>query len=447
MSVVPTDQLTEWLHDTVTCLARTDLSQVEVFYRATSGLTLSRSPDAEMVVRSDFDAGLAVGARTNHPKGGRAGFVSASRADGLIDVVSGALRAAGSRSAPPELKPFPDASPQHDLPLASELRREVESAAASAKAHPADISIRHELVTTAVVNLGGDVHSWTQRRHRVWCTVGDGPRGLASPGWTGAPAEPTRLDSGRIVGDAARQAELLSGAVPCNAGPQAVLWGPGSAGVFFHEVCGHSMELDVWRRWRGQSLGDGKGTVAARELRGFDDPTLPNLWGSYPVDDQGTPAKSRAIIDCGALAEPLSGADPTLQGSGGHGRRQSYAFPAIPRLANPHISPGPNDPAELLASVRDGIYVLDARDGSFDPASGDFVVDARLGRRIRNGELAEVVGPFRLRGSAREALAAVVGVGNDLAFVTGTCRKQSQEIPVANGSPTLLVDRIEVVPI
>ena len=62
--------------------------------------------------------------------------------------------------------------------------------------------------------------------------------------------------------------------------------------------------------------------------------------------------------------------------------------------------------------------------GTLDPASGEVVLHAPWGRFIRDGELAEVCGPFQLRGRVPELLAAVAAVGDDAqAAGAGWCAK------------------------
>ena len=62
-----------------------------------------------------------------------------------------------------------------------------------------------------------------------------------------------------------------------------------------------------------------------------------------------------------------------------------------------------------------GLYVVEATRGALDPFSGVFSLDVPYAHRVRGGELAEIVGGFRLRGRVAELFGAVIGVGSETA--------------------------------
>src|SRR5262249_22582118 len=75
----------------------------------------------------------------------------------------------------------------------------------------------------------------------------------------------------------------------------------GSGGVFFHEACGHALEADLVLR----SASPFRGQLGARIAPGFvgalDDPTQPDLEGSYAWDDEGVSGRGTVLIDKGIL--------------------------------------------------------------------------------------------------------------------------------------------------
>ncbi|MFK5073375.1 metallopeptidase TldD-related protein, partial [Klebsiella pneumoniae] len=64
----------------------------------------------------------------------------------------------------------------------------------------------------------------------------------------------------------------------------------------------------------------------------------------------------------------LMNMDPT-----GNGRRQSHAYMPMPRMTNTYMLDGGHDPAEILGSVKRGIYAVSFGGGQVDITSGKFV--------------------------------------------------------------------------
>jgi len=71
----------------------------------------------------------------------------------------------------------------------------------------------------------------------------------------------------------------------------------------------------------------------------------------------------------------------------GNGRRQSYAHVPMPRMTNTYMLSGQRDPAEILASVKNGIYAANFGGGQVDITSGKIRVPVHRGLKIENGKL------------------------------------------------------------
>ncbi len=78
----------------------------------------------------------------------------------------------------------------------------------------------------------------------------------------------------------------------------------------------------------------------------------------------------------------LMGMKPT-----GNGRRQSYAHVPMPRMTNTYMLAGERDPAEILASVKNGIYAANFGGGQVDITSGKYVFQCTEAYKIENGKL------------------------------------------------------------
>jgi len=118
----------------------------------------------------------------------------------------------------------------------------------------------------------------------------------------------------------------------------------------------------------------------------------------------------------------------------------------MPRMTNTVMLAGASDPAEIIASVKDGLYAANFGGGQVDITSGKFVFSAAEAWMIKDGELAYPVKGATLIGNGPEALTRVSMIGNDLALDAGvgTCGKDGQSVPVGVGQPTLKIDALTV---
>ena len=107
---------------------------------------------------------------------------------------------------------------------------------------------------------------------------------------------------------------------------------------------------------------------------------------------------------------------------------------------------GAHDPAEILASVDNGLYAVNFGGGQVDITSGKFVFSAAEAWKIEKGKLAYPVKGATLIGNGPDALTKVSMVGHDLEMDAGigTCGKDGQSVPVGVGQPTLKIDGLTV---
>src|SRR5690606_33124317 len=107
---------------------------------------------------------------------------------------------------------------------------------------------------------------------------------------------------------------------------------------------------------------------------------------------------------------------------------------------------GASDPAEILASVKDGIFAVSFGGGQVDITSGKFVFSCTEAYRIENGKVGPAIKGAMLIGNGPDSLTRVKMIGNDMALDPGigTCGKQGQGVPVGVGQPTLRIDGITV---
>src|SRR5204862_5879048 len=84
----------------------------------------------------------------------------------------------------------------------------------------------------------------------------------------------------------------------------------------------------------------------------------------------------------GRLNARLMGVAPT-----GNGRRESFAHAPMPRMTNTFMRGGKDDPAELLAGMKKGIFAKSFGGGQVDIVSGKFVFSCTEAYLVENGKL------------------------------------------------------------
>ena len=251
------------------------------------------------------------------------------------------------------------------------------------------------------------------------------------------------------VDEALRQALVNLASVPAPAGEMTVVLGPGWPGVMLHEAVGHGLEGDFNRKKTSAFTGMIGQRVAAPGVTVVDDGTLKDRRGSLTVDDEGTPSGYTTLIEDGILRgymqdrlnARLMGMKPT-----GNGRRQSYAHAPMPRMTNTYMLAGTHDPAEIIASVKRGVYAVNFGGGQVDITSGKFVFSASEAYLIENGKVGPALKGATLIGNGPDALTKITMIGNDLKLDdgVGTCGKDGQGVPVGVGQPTLRMDGLTV---
>jgi TldD protein len=130
----------------------------------------------------------------------------------------------------------------------------------------------------------------------------------------------------------------------------------------------------------------------------------------------------------------------------GNGRRESYAHAPMPRMTNTFMLAGQDDPADILKSVKNGLYAVTFGGGQVDITNGKFVFSASEAYLVEDGRVTRPVKGATLIGNGPEALTRVSRVGRDLQLDegVGTCGKDGQSVPVGVGLPTIRIDGITV---
>ncbi|MFD7659307.1 TldD/PmbA family protein [Actinosynnema sp. NPDC059797] len=225
-----------------------------------------------------------------------------------------------------------------------------------------------------------------------------------------------------------------------------VVLGPGTGGMFFHELCGHPLEADVIASGTSQLAALRGQRVGPEWLTVLDDPCSEEAVFGYRVDDEGTPAEAVALIRDGVVADPLhSRATAAAMGErpNGHGRRMSYLYPALPRQCHTRVLPGRHTDDEVLGTAGEAVLVhrfrvryvfVDGGGFSFFAPSALLLEDGKPVARLRDveitGDIVSTLGNIRAIGDR-----GVAWIGG------GGCGKLNQG-PLITGfeQPHVLVD-------
>jgi TldD protein len=253
----------------------------------------------------------------------------------------------------------------------------------------------------------------------------------------------------RYAKEAVHQAVTNLHAEAAPAGQMTVVLGSGWPGILLHEAVGHGLEGDFNRKGSSTFSGRIGQRVASKGVTVIDDGTIADRRGSLNIDDEGNPTQRTVLIEDGilkgymqdSLNARLMGVAPT-----GNGRRESFAHLPLPRMTNTMMLAGEHDPAEIIQSVKKGIYAANFGGGQVDITSGKFVFSMSEAYLIEDGKVTRPIKGATLIGNGPDAMHRVSMIGNDLKLDpgVGTCGKDGQSVPVGVGQPTLRIDGLTV---
>lgn len=258
-----------------------------------------------------------------------------------------------------------------------------------------------------------------------------------------------RTDIVSLARQCAKLAIALLSAPSSPSGEMPVVLGKGFGGVLFHEACGHPLE--------GSAIADKTSpfhdkigqSIASPCVNAVDDGTIANGWGTENIDDEGVLPTRNQLIKDGVLVNFMLDrltarkVDKTRKPTGCC-RRESYRYLPTTRMTNTFIDNGKDDPKDIIASVKDGLYCEDLSGGQVDSSTDKFIFTSTTAYRIKDGKIAHLVRPVSLTGYGYEILKRITMVGNDLQRAAGECGASSGSCCVEVGQPTLLISKILV---
>jgi PmbA protein len=171
--------------------------------------------------------------------------------------------------------------------------------------------------------------------------------------------------------------------------------------------------------YRGASFLAGKlgQKIAGDNVNIIDDGTIAGGFGTSPFDGEGIPTRRTVVIENGVLKSYLLNTYTAkklgLQTTG-NASRGLAGTPGI-GPGNYFLQAGVKTPKELIAGIKDGLYVTEFLGSGANLVTGDYSRGAS-GMWISGGELAYPVEEITVAGNLKELFFNISEIANDLEF-------------------------------
>jgi PmbA protein len=143
-------------------------------------------------------------------------------------------------------------------------------------------------------------------------------------------------------------------------------------------------------------------------------------FGTAPFDGEGLPTRRTVLIENGILKSYVTNTYTArklgLASSTGNASRSLAGNPGI-GAGNFFLQPGTLTPEQIIADVKNGLYVTETMGFGVNLVTGDYSQGA-AGLWIENGELAYPVEEITIAGNLKDMYQNISAIGNDLVFRT-----------------------------
>ena len=155
--------------------------------------------------------------------------------------------------------------------------------------------------------------------------------------------------------------------------------------------------------------------IAPQFVTVIDDGTLVGALGSKPFDGEGLATRRTVVVDRGVLASYLFDAYSARKLNSRSTGSAARSVGSAPQVAptNFVLQAGTASAAEIIKSVRSGLYVTELIGFGVNPVTGDYSRGA-VGMWIENGELAYPVEEITIAGNLMAMYKNIEVIGNDL---------------------------------
>jgi PmbA protein len=212
-----------------------------------------------------------------------------------------------------------------------------------------------------------------------------------------------------------------------------VILDPRVSSFFLGDVFGAASGGSIYRRM--SYLVDKVGQqVASPMITIVDDAIMMDGVASRPFDAEGVRSSNVVVVEKGVLKQYVCDSYAARRLNIKPTGNASRSYQGNPNVGstNLYIKNGDTSPADIIKSVKSGLYLDRVGGQGLNSTTGDFSMGAN-GQWIENGEFTHAVQEITVAGNVLKVLNNVKAVGNDLSFKLGT-----------TGAPTLLIGEMTV---
>lgn len=247
-------------------------------------------------------------------------------------------------------------------------------------------------------------------------------------------------DAEEMIGYVCETCLALCDAEPLKPGTYDCICTPETTGMIVHEAFGHGVEEDMFVKDRAQAVAF-MGKRVASDLVTMRDGSAVDQTATFFFDDEGTLSGDTLVIEKGILksgyADALTAARLGIAPTG-NGRRESYERKVYTRMTNTWFEAGSATLEEMLASVKDGLWLEMPTSGMEDPKNWGIQCMVEFAREIKDGKFTgKLYSPVVLTGYVPDLLKSISMMSSGLELCgTGYCGKGHKEyLVVSDGGP------------
>lgn len=230
--------------------------------------------------------------------------------------------------------------------------------------------------------------------------------------WGHGSRQLAKLESPESIGQKAAQRALqMLGARKVKTQACPVVFDPQMAARLLGQFVGAAHGSHVYRgsSFLAKKLGQ---VVAVKDLVIIDDGMIPGAVGSRPFDSEGLPTNRRVIVGDGKLQCHLLDSYTC--------RRMANGWtPNSGETTNLFIQAGSTSPEDIIASVKNGLYLTSVSGPGFNRLTGDYSLGA-TGIWIEDGKLAYPVSQITIASNILDMFQNIEAIGNDLDMRSST---------------------------
>ena len=240
---------------------------------------------------------------------------------------------------------------------------------------------------------------------------------------------------------------------------------PSHMWLTIHESVGHPLELDRVLGYEANFAGTSFATLDKWEsgdfqygspiVNFFADKVWPGSLGAVGYDDEGVKCKRWDLVKDGVLVNYQAIRDQVhiLGEEESHGccYADSWSSVQFQRMPNVSLAAGttPLTPAQMIADVEKGIYILGDGSFSIDQQRYNFQFGGQLFYEIRNGEITGMLKDVAYQANSQEFWNSTAALCDERDFRLGGAfndgkGQPSQSNAVSHGSPTTRINGVSV---